>query len=109
MENILLISVLAILLIYFFSTMSVYKSLYQKVNEEKNILEADHSKYQTLLNDYQKQVESHSGAIEKVQKALNKARSDLQETKSENISFKHKVDVLERRTEDLYAQVNTMV
>lgn len=109
MDNILLISILAILLIYFFSNMSVYKSLYRKVNEEKNILEADHSKYQDLLNRYEKQVKSHSTSVQKVQDALNKSRSDLQETKTENIAYKHKIDVLEKRTEDLYAQVNTMV
>lgn len=109
MENILLISVLAILLVYFFSTMSVYKSLYQKVNEEKNILEADHAKYQDLLSRYEKQVKSHGSSVQKVQDALNKSRSDLQETKTENIAYKHKIDVLERRTDDLYAQVNTMV
>ena len=38
MENFILIAVLGVLLLYFFSSANVYKSLYKKVNEEKNII-----------------------------------------------------------------------
>lgn len=109
MDNFLLITIIGILLLYFFSSANVYKSLYKKVNEEKNILEEDNQKLQSIIDRYDKQVQVSSSTLKKNQDNLQVARDDLQKLRLENTELKHQVDNLENRTEELYAQVNTMV
>ena len=109
MENYLLLIIAGVLLLYFFSSANVYKSLYRKVNEEKNLLEADIKRYNDLLQRYEKQVKTHSATLKVNQDNLHVARNDLQSAKLENNELRHKVDILQKRTEELYAQVNTMV
>ena len=93
----------------FFSSANVYKSLYRKINEEKNILEEENKKLQTIIDRYEKQVKVSAGTLKNNQDTLQVARDDLQKLKLENTELKHEVELLEKRTEELYAQVNTMV
>ncbi len=109
MDNFLLVTIIGILLLYFFSSANVYKSLYKKVNEEKNIVEEDNQKLQGIIDRYDKQVHVSSSTLKKNQDNLQVARDDLQKLRLENTEFKHQVEILEKRTEELYAQVNTMV
>lgn len=109
MENFLLLTIIGILLLYFFSSTNVYKSLYKKVNEEKGLNEDEIKKLESLLTRYEKQVKLSAGALKKNQENLEVARTDLQDLRLENIDLKHKIDILETRNEELYAQVNTMV
>lgn len=109
MENFLLVVVLGVLLLYFFSSANVYKSLYKKINEEKNILQEDLSKLETLMERYEKQVKISSNTLKNNQGNLQVARDDLQELRLENINLKNRLDELEKRNEELYAQVNAMV
>lgn len=109
MENFLLLTLLGILALYFFSSMSVYKSLYRKVNEEKNILEQEIKKLEELKKSYEQKIKGSISALESKQDNLQVARNDLQSLRIENTELKHKVDVLERRCDDLYAQIHTMV
>lgn len=109
MENFLLILFLLILLLYYFSTMNVYRSLCSKVNEEKNILEEEKNKYSQLMERYNKQVTVQDDAIKSSEANLTVARNDLRDAKLENNNLKHEIDKLNKRTEELYAQVNTMV
>lgn len=109
MDNFLLVTIIGILLLYFFSSANVYKSLYKKVNEEKNIVEEDNQKLQGIIDRYDKQVQVSSSTLKKNQDNLQVARDDLQKLRLENTEFKHQVEILEKRTEELYAQVNTMV
>ena len=109
MENFLLIIVLGVLLLYFFSSANVYKSLYKKINEEKNILQEDLTKLESLIDRYEKQVKISANTLKNNQGNLQVARDDLQELRLENINLKNRVDDLEKRNEELYAQVNTMV
>ena len=109
MENFLLIVVLGILLLYFFSTASIYKSLYKKVNEEKNIIQEDMAKLESLIDRYEKQVKISSNTLKTNQNNLQIARDDLQELRLENMNLKNRLDDLEKRNEELYAQVNAMV
>ena len=62
MENFILIAVLGVLLLYFFSSANVYKSLYKKVNEEKNIIQEDMAKLESLIDRYEKQVKIRTGS-----------------------------------------------
>ena len=109
MENFILIAVLGVLLLYFFSSANVYKSLYKKVNEEKNIIQEDMAKLESLIDRYEKQVKISSNTLKNNQGNLQVARDDLQELRIENMNLKNKLDELEKRNEELYAQVNTMV
>ncbi len=93
----------------FFSSTNVYKSLYRKVNEEKNITEEENKKLQTIIDRYEKQVKVSAGTLKNNQESLQVARDDLQKLRLENNELKHQVETLEARTEELYAQVNTMV
>ncbi len=109
MENFLLIIVLGVLLLYFFSSSNVYKSLYKKVNEEKNILQEEITKFESLIDRYEKQVKISANTLKSNQGNLQVARDDLQELRIENINLKNKLDELQKRNEELYAQVNAMV
>ncbi len=109
MENFLLIVVLGVLLLYFFSSANVYKSLYKKVNEEKNILQEEISKLESLIDRYEKQVKISANTLKTNQGTLQVARDDLQELHIENMNLKNKLDELQKRNEELYAQVNAMV
>jgi septal ring factor EnvC (AmiA/AmiB activator) len=109
LENFLLIAILGVLLLYFFSSANVYKSLYKKVNEEKNIVQEDMTKLESLIDRYEKQVKISSNTLKNNQGNLQVARDDLQELRLENMNLKNRVDELEKRNEELYAQVNAMV
>ena len=109
MENFLLIIVLGVLLLYFFSSANVYKSLYKKINEEKNILQEDLTKLESLIDRYEKQVKISANTLKNNQGNLQVARDDLQELRLENINLKNRVDDLEKRNEELYSQVNAMI
>ena len=109
MENFLLITVIGVLLLYFFSSANVYKSLYKKVKKKKNILQEDLTKLEALIDRYEKQVKISSNTLKTNQNNLQVARDDLQELKLENINLKSKVEDLSKRNEELYAQVNAMV
>lgn len=108
MENFLLLTILGILLLYFLSSASVYKSLYKKVNEEKNLLEQKNKDLQKLIDRYDKQVKGSVHALEGAQDNLKVARDDLQQSKLENSELRHKLQSLQDRADELYAQVNTM-
>lgn len=108
MENILLLIITGVLLMYFFSSANVYKSLYRKVNEEKNMLQDDNVNLKELITKYDKQVKGSVNAIGVSQDNLQVARDDLQKLRLENSELKHKLEILQSRTEELYAQVSAM-
>lgn len=109
MENFLLLVIIGVLLLYFFSSTNVYKSLYRKVNEEKNVLDDEIVKLHKIVDRYEKQAKISSGTLKNSHDNLQVARDDLQELRLENMNLRHRVDELEKRNEELYAQVNTMV
>ncbi|NQY21043.1 MAG: hypothetical protein HRT40_07010 [Campylobacteraceae bacterium] len=109
MENFLLVMILGVLAMYFFSSMSIYKTLYRKVNEEKNLLSDDSEKYQGLVKKLEHQLKSDASAMKGSYDNLSSAREETQELRLENQNLKQKIDKLEKRTDELYAQVNTLV
>lgn len=94
---------------YFFSSMSVYKTLYKRVNEEKNLLNEDSEKLHVLIKKYEGQVKSDASVMKGNHDNLQTARDEVQQLRLENSELKHQVDILQKRSEELYAQVNTMV
>ncbi|MDX9901847.1 MAG: hypothetical protein RBT22_10215, partial [Aliarcobacter sp.] len=81
----------------------------KKVNEEKNILQEEITKFESLIERYEKQVKISSNTLKSNQGNLQVARDDLQELRIENINLKNKLDEFQKRNEELYAQVNAMV
>jgi chromosome condensin MukBEF complex kleisin-like MukF subunit len=71
--------------------------------------EEENKKLQTIIDRYEKQVKVSAGTLKNNQDTLQVARDDLQKLKLENTELRHEVELLEKRTEELYAQVNTMV
>ncbi|RXJ69585.1 hypothetical protein CRV08_02450 [Halarcobacter ebronensis] len=109
MENLLLVVLFGVLLLYFFSSTNVYKSLYRKVNEEKSIIEEENKRLQDIIEKYEKQVKVSAGTLKNNQDNLKVARDDLQKLRLENTELKHQLEIIEKRADELYAQVNTMV
>ena len=83
--------------------------MYKKVNEEKNIIQEDMARLESIIDRYEKQVKISANTLKNSQGNLEVARNDLQELRIENINLKNRVDELEKRNEELYAQVNVMV
>lgn len=105
----LISAILGILLLYFISSANVYRSMYKKINEEKSIVEDDMVKLEALIERYEKQVKIGTNTLKNNQENLQVARDDLQELRLENINLKNKINDLQRRNEELFAQVNAIV
>ena len=105
----LLVAVFGVLALYFFSSTTVYKSLYKKVNEEKNILETKYSEIEKLIERYDKQVKGSVKAMNDLQETLDVAREDLQQARIEVADLRHKNQLLQARNDELYAQVNAIM
>ena len=61
------------------------------------------------MERYEKQVKISANTLKSNQGNLQVARDDLQDLRLENINLKNRLDELEKRNEELYAQVNAMV
>ena len=105
----LISSILGILLLYFISSANVYRSMYKKMNEEKNIIEEDMVKLESLIERYEKQVKIGTNTLKTNEENLQVARDDLQALRLENINLKNKINDLQKRNEELFAQVNAIV
>jgi len=108
MDNFLLVSVLGVLTIYFYSSMNVYKSLYRKITEEKAMVEEKNNNLEKLKEKFEKQVKFSLETIEDSQDSLKSTRVDLQELKLQNTELDHRNKLLQERINELYASVGTL-
>jgi len=108
MDNFILLSVLGVLTIYFYSNMNVYKSLLIKTDEEKKILEEKVQNLEELKSKYERQVEFSLSTINDSQESLKHSREDIQKLKLKNSELEHRNRVLQERINDLYASVGTV-
>jgi len=108
MDNFLLLSVLGVLAIYFYSSMNVYKSLYRKITEEKLLVEEKNSNLESLKEKFERQVKFSLDTIEDSQDSLKSTREDLQNLKLQNSELEHRNRLLEERINELYASVGTL-
>ena len=83
--------------------------MYKKMNEEKIIVEEDMVKLEGLIERYEKQVKIGTNTLKTNQENLQVARDDLQALRLENINLKNKINDLQKRNEELFAQVNAIV
>ena len=108
MDNFLLLSILGVLTVYFYSSMNVYKSLYRKITEEKVLVEEKNSNLESLKEKFERQVKFSLDTIEDSQDSLKSTRDDLQNLKLQNTELEHRNRLLEDRINELYASVGTL-
>jgi len=108
MENFLLISLLGVLTIYFYSSMNVYKSLYKKISEEKEMEVEKVQNLEKLKEKFEKQVEYSLSTINESQESLKSSRDDYQELKLKNTELEHRNKLLQERINELYASVGNI-
>ena len=108
MDNFLLLSILGVLTVYFYSSMNVYKSLYRKISEEKVMVEEKNANLEKLKEKFEQQVKFSLDTIDDSQESLKSTRADLQELKLENTELDHRNKLLEERINELYASIGTV-
>ena len=108
MDNFLLLSILGVLAIYFYSSMNVYKSLYRKVTDEKAMVEEKNNNLEKLKEKFERQVKFSLETIEDSQESLKGSREDLQELKLQNTELEHRNKLLQERINELYASVGSL-
>jgi peptidoglycan hydrolase CwlO-like protein len=108
MENFLLLSILGVLVIYFYGNMNLYKSMYQGMIKEKELLEERIDNLEKLKEKLEKQVEHSIATVKESQESLEATREAYQELKLENTELEHKNKVLQERVSELYASVGTI-
>jgi len=105
MDNFLLVSILGVLTLYFYSSMNVYKSLYRKVTEEKEMEEEKNKNLEDLKGKFERQVQFSLETINDSQDSLKMSRESYQELKLLNTELDHKNKLLQERINELYANV----
>jgi hypothetical protein len=105
MDNFLLVSILGVLTLYFYSSMNVYKSLYRKVTEEKEMAEEKNRNLEQLKEKFERQVQFSLETISDSQESLKVSRESYQELKLLNTELDHKNKLLQDRINELYANV----
>lgn len=105
MENMLLVSILGVLALYFYSSSSTYKSLYKKIIDEKDLMEEKNRNLEKLKEKLEKQVQYSLDTINDSQDSLKATRDDYQELKLKNTELEHRNRLLQERVDELYASV----
>ena len=108
-DSFLLMSLGAVLLLHFFSSANVYKTLYHKVQDENAMDEGKIKNMHDTIHKYEKHIKNSVVTLEKTQETLAIAREDIQNLKRTNTELKHHNDVLEKQSEELIAQVQAVV
>ena len=108
MDNFLLLAILGVLTIYFYSSMNVYKSLYRKITEEKEMEIEKVKNLEKLKAKFEKQVQYSLDTINDSQDSLKSTREDFQALKLENTELEHRNKLLQERINELYSSVGTI-
>jgi peptidoglycan hydrolase CwlO-like protein len=108
MDNFLLLSILSVLTLYFYSNMNVYKSLYRKISEEKKMEQEKVKNLEKLKEKFEKQVQYSLDTINDSQESLKATRDDYQNLKLQNTELDHRNKLLQERINELYASVGTI-
>jgi len=105
MENILLLSIFGVLALYYYSSMSVYKSMYRKIKEEKEMIDDSND---NRVKEIKRLERSFNDALETIKdsdETLAKSREELQRVKLQNNELKHRNELLQQRVDELYSSV----
>jgi len=104
-DNLILIGVFAILALYFFSSMSVYKSMYKKISQERDITSSEKDTREKEIVKYENRLKSAIDTIKDTEETLSKSRDENQRLKQDIIELKNRNDLLQERVDDLYSSV----
>jgi hypothetical protein len=104
-DNFILVGILSVLVLYYFSTMNIYKSIQKKAVEEKKMCEVTAKSLEELIPKYERQIQNSILTIGDSQESLQLAREDLQKVKVANNELQHRNALLQERVEELYASV----
>jgi chromosome segregation ATPase len=105
LDNILLISVLGILALYFFGSMNIYKSMYRKIKEEKELAEYKNDSRDKDIKKYESQLNDSLQTIKDLDERLTKAREEVQQEKQKRNELRHRNEALVKRVDELYSSV----
>lgn len=108
MDNFLLVGIFGVLALYFFSTMNIYKAMYRRIIEEKEIAQNTIISLESLIGKYEGQIHSSIAAIGDSHDSLQIAREDLQRIKITNNELEHRNKQLQARVDELYASVGSI-
>ena len=105
MDNILLVSIFGVLTLYYYSSMNVYKSMYRKIKEEKEITEHAHTSGTIELKKLERSFNDALETIKDKDDSLTKVREDIQRIRLQNSDLKHRNELLQKRVDELYSSV----
>ena len=105
MDNILLILIFGVLSLYFFSTMIIYKSMYKKIKEEKDLATNAKDTRDKEIIKYENRLKSAIETIKDTEESLNKVRDETQKLKQINTDIKRRNELLQQRVDELYSSV----
>jgi cell division protein FtsB len=105
MDNLVLIVVFGVLALYFYSSMSVYKSMYKKIKEEKDITFNAKNNQGKHLEKYASQLKASIETIKGKDENLIKVREEMQGLKLRNNELAHRNQLLQERVDELYSSV----
>ncbi len=108
MDNFLVLGILGVLALYFYSSMSIYKAMYRRIIEEKEIAEKSVVSLNGMINKYEGQIQNSIATIGDSQDSLQLAREDLQKIKIQNNELEHRNQLLQERVNELYASVGAI-
>ena len=105
MDNILLVLIFGVLALYYYSSMNVYKSMYRKIKEEKEMIDSAHGNRSVELDRLERSFNDALETIQHSDESLTKAREDAQRIKLANNDLKHRNELLQKRVDELYSSV----
>ena len=108
MDNFLLLGILAVLALYFYSSTNIYKSLYRRIAEEKELAEKNVVSLEAMIKKYEHQIKNSIATIGDSQDSLQLAREDLQKIKLEYSESQHRNQRLQDRVDELYSSVGSI-
>ena len=108
MDNFLILGILAVLSLYFYSTMNIYKAMYRRILEEKEGAEETIVSLEAMIAKYEAQIQNSIATIGDSQDSLQLAREDLQKIKIQNSELEHRNKLLQERVNELYASVGAI-
>ena len=108
MDNFILLGILGVLSLYFYSSTSIYKAMYRRISEEKEMAEKNIDSLENMVKKYEAQIHNSIATIGDSQDSLQLAREDLQRIKLINSELEHRNGLLQDRVNELYASVGSI-
>mgnify|MGYP000072481540 CR=1 FL=1 len=105
MEDMLLVAIFGVLALYFFGSMNVYKSMYRKIKEEKELALIVTDNKDKDIKKYEAQLQDALETIRNLDSKLSRARDDIQKEKLQKNELKHRNELLQKRVDELYSSV----